>query len=68
VDTGLADIIKILENAYHVKIIVEDPGIFDRKLTSSYSQQSIDKVLETICLALDLKFSGSGKEFRIFNN
>lgn len=53
-DQDLGSVLDILQKSYHIKIIMEGPGIKNLKLTSSYSQQSIDAILKTICTAFNL--------------
>jgi ferric-dicitrate binding protein FerR (iron transport regulator) len=68
IDVRLEEIFITLENAYHVKINSDLVSLSDKRLTSSYSQQTIDVILETICTAFNLNYAKNGKEYKISNN
>lgn len=55
IDQDLSSVLEILQKSYHIKIKTEEPGINNLKLTSSYSQQSIDAILNTICKAFNME-------------
>ena len=46
-----------LEESYHVDINADDPDLSELRITTSYSGQSIDAILETIGTAFDLNVS-----------
>lgn len=67
-DNRLQDVIKVLEDSYHIEINIEDERIGDLKLTSSYSQQSIDAILKTICVVFDLSCTNNNNEYSLSKN
>lgn len=57
VDTRLTDVLHELEESYHVSIESENVDLSQRRITTSYSGQSIDAILETIGTAFGLSVS-----------
>jgi len=57
VDTRLTDVLKELEESYHVSINSDNLDLSQRRITTSYSGQSIDAILETISTAFGLSVS-----------
>jgi ferric-dicitrate binding protein FerR (iron transport regulator) len=57
VDTRLTDVLRELEESYHVSIESGDFDLSQRRITTSYSGQSIDAILETIGTAFGLSVS-----------
>jgi len=67
-ENRLQDVVKVLEDSYHIEINIEDDSIKDLKLTSTYSQQSIDAILKTICVVFDLTCDNNYKEYSLSKN
>jgi ferric-dicitrate binding protein FerR (iron transport regulator) len=57
VNSALMEVLDELEESYHVDIHAEDIDISELRITTSYSGQSIDAILETIGTAFDLSVS-----------
>jgi len=57
VNSALMEVLFELEESYHVDIHAEDADISELRITTSYSGQSIDAILETIGTAFDLNIS-----------
>lgn len=57
VNSPLLEVLMELEESYHVNIHAEDPDLSELRITTSYSGQSIDAILETIGTAFDLNVS-----------
>jgi ferric-dicitrate binding protein FerR (iron transport regulator) len=57
VNSALLDVLMELEESYHVDIDAEDLDLSELRITTSYSGQSIDAILETIGTAFDLNVS-----------
>ncbi|MEA3462906.1 MAG: FecR domain-containing protein, partial [Bacteroidota bacterium] len=57
VNSALMEVIRELEESYHVDIHAEDVDLADMRITTSYSGQSIDAILETIGTAFELSIS-----------
>jgi len=55
VDEELGKVLRELEESYHVKIRTEGVQLDDLRITSTYREQSIDSILETIAAAFGLK-------------
>jgi len=54
VNTELDRVISKLEEAYHVEIRVEEADLHNLRLTSTYREQSIEAILETIAAAFGM--------------
>jgi ferric-dicitrate binding protein FerR (iron transport regulator) len=57
VDSALTEVLQDLEESYHVEIHTEDVDLSEMRITTSYSGQSIDAILETIGTAFKLRVS-----------
>ncbi len=57
VEADLSEVLRELEESYHVRIHSEMAELSDMKITTSYSEQSIDAILETIGTAFGLTVS-----------
>jgi len=57
VDTKLTDVLRELEESYHVEIETGALDLSRLRITTSYSQQSIDAILETIGTAFGMEVS-----------
>jgi transmembrane sensor len=57
VDSALLEVLRELEDSYHVEIHTDDLDLSKLRITTSYSGQSIDAILETIGTAFDLRVS-----------
>lgn len=55
VDEELGKVLRELEESYHVEIFAEDIQLGELRITSTYREQSIDSILETIAAAFGLK-------------
>ena len=56
-NTPFKNIIQRLESKYGVNISVEDVSILSKHLTASFKNEPIGEILNTISIALDLKYS-----------
>ena len=59
VDAKLTDVLRKLEESYHVEIQTGDLDLSQFRITTSYSEQSIDAILETIGTAFGMEVSHS---------
>jgi len=57
VNSALIEVLQELEESYHVDIHTEDLDLSEMRITTSYSGQSIDAILETIGTAFDMSVS-----------
>jgi len=60
VNEEVDQIFKTLESAYHVEIVTGNLDTASMRLTSTYNQQSIDAILETISAAFNLELKKEG--------
>ncbi len=57
VNSALIEVLQELEESYHVDIRTEDIDLSEMRITTSYSGQSIDAILETIGTAFEMSVS-----------
>lgn len=67
VDEELLDVLRELEESYHVKIHTNQDELKDLRITTSYSEQSIDAILETIGTAFSLTVSHNENGYYLTN-
>jgi transmembrane sensor len=63
VDESIEEILRVLEKAYHVDVRTENITEAGMRLTTSYSNQSFDSILSTICTALNITYEKEGKVY-----
>jgi transmembrane sensor len=54
-NTSLSRFIETLNEAYQVNIVIEDPRIKNLTLTTTFTEDSLDHILQTICQTLDIR-------------
>ena len=57
VNSALIEVLQELEDSYHVEIHTDELDLSDMRITTSYSGQSIDAILETIAAAFEMNVS-----------
>ena len=57
VNSALVEVLQELEESYHVDIHTGDMDLSELRITTSYSEQSIDAILETIGTAFEMNVS-----------
>ena len=67
VDADLKDVLLELEESYHVLIHTEGVELTDMQITTSYKEQSIDAILETIGTAFGMKVSNKDEGYYLTN-
>jgi len=67
VDADLKDVLRELEESYHVRIHTEGVELTDMQITTSYKEQSIDAILETIGAAFGMKVSNKDEGYYLTN-
>jgi ferric-dicitrate binding protein FerR (iron transport regulator) len=67
VDAELMDVLVELEESYHVKIHTQGVDLGDMKITTSYREQSIDAILETIGAAFGMHVSSREDGYYLTN-
>lgn len=63
IDESIEEIFRVLENAYHVEVRTGNIKNTGMRLTTSYSDQSFETILNTICTALDITYEKEGKVY-----
>jgi ferric-dicitrate binding protein FerR (iron transport regulator) len=63
VNSALTEVLDELEESYHVDIRAEGLDLSELRITTSYSGQSIDAILETIGAAFEMNISRSGNSY-----
>jgi ferric-dicitrate binding protein FerR (iron transport regulator) len=48
-ETRLSEVTPVLNKVYNVQIIIREPGVDTTRITGSYSDDTLDRVLEVIC-------------------
>jgi len=64
-DTDLKQTFKLLENHYHVKINVSNKRIFDCRLTTTFTNNSIDDIIEVIVATFEFEYSKENNTYTI---
>lgn len=67
VDAELKEVLLELEESYHVRIRAEGLDLNDMKITTSYKEQSIDAILETIGAAFGMNVSNLEDGYNLTN-
>ena len=63
--TTLSRVFSMLEKYYSVKISVSDPAILNCRLTASFMNEPIDKILKVIAESFGLKLEIKGQTFQL---
>lgn len=63
VNSALTEVLDELEESYHVDIRTEGLDLSELRITTSYSGQSIDAILETIGAAFEMNVSRTGNSY-----
>ena len=61
----LAYIIKTVENSYHTTIIIDDQSLLSSRLTTTFHQLSIEEIITSICLTLNLQYNESHNAYSL---
>jgi ferric-dicitrate binding protein FerR (iron transport regulator) len=67
VDAELVDVLQELEDSYHVNIHVDRAELKEMKITTSYREQSIDAILETIGAAFGMTVNSKADGYYLTN-
>jgi len=68
VDEPVEKILDVLQRSYHVDVKSDIPELPQMRLTTSYSDQSFEAILTTICTALNMNFEKEGKVYILHQN
>ncbi|MBR8535654.1 FecR domain-containing protein [Carboxylicivirga sediminis] len=67
-NTSLSEVIKTIEDSYHISIIVGDSIVTENKvLNATFSKYSLEHVLESVCTSFNLQYSKQGDAYFIEN-
>jgi len=61
-------ILEVLEKSYHVQVNTGNIPVSGMRLTTTYSDQSFEAILNTICTALNITYEKDGKAFVLKSN
>jgi ferric-dicitrate binding protein FerR (iron transport regulator) len=64
--TRLADAMKEIELCYDVRVVFKNPRAPGRSLTGYFTSDSLDEVLSTIALAMDVRIERSGQTVIVY--
>jgi transmembrane sensor len=64
--TPLADVMSEIELAYNVTVIIKNKNAFTHTLTGYFVRDSLDEVLSTIALAMDIKIKRDGQTVTVY--
>ncbi len=64
--TPLSEVFSEIELFYDVRVIVNHDGLLHRTLTGYFASDSLDGVLSTIALAMDVRISRSGQTVTVY--
>lgn len=68
-NTKLTEVIKIIEETYHISIHVDSNIVTeDKVLNATFSQYSLDHVLESVCTSFNLQYSKRDSVYLIENS
>lgn len=63
--TKLEDVFAELESRYHISIVVKDSSINNLRLTSTFTNSSVEEMLDIIAQSFNLSVSKSGDEYTV---
>ena len=59
-DTPLWKLVDVINEAYHSKIVIDDPGLRNLSLTTTFNNESLDQVLNIISITFDIDVIKTG--------
>jgi ferric-dicitrate binding protein FerR (iron transport regulator) len=59
-DTPLWKLVKVINEAYDAKIVIDDPALRNLSLTTTFNNESLDQVLNIISITFDIDVTKSG--------
>ena len=62
----LSEVIAELQRRYAVEIRLADASLAGETLTASFTQKSVSEVLDSVCLAMHLRYSQDGDRYTLF--
>ena len=67
-DTDLQKVFNLLENYYNIEIKVSDKQIYECRLSTTFSNNSIDDIIEVITATFEFEFTKENNTFTIKGN
>jgi ferric-dicitrate binding protein FerR (iron transport regulator) len=67
-DTDLKKVFNLLENYYNIEIEVSDDRIYECRLSTTFSNNSIDDIIDVIVETFDFKYNKENNTFTIKGN
>jgi len=59
--TPVRDVFKQLERNYNMEIVVQEPSLYDRHITATFSDESIDEIIRALSISLNAHFEREGR-------
>jgi transmembrane sensor len=66
--TPVRDVLKQLERNYDMEFIVDEPIMYDRRITATFADESIDEILRALSISLNVRFERDGKKVVLVAN
>ncbi len=67
-DTDLKKVFSLIENYYNIEIKVSDERIYDCRLSTTFSNNSIDDIIEVIVATFEFEYTKENNTFTITGN
>lgn len=59
-DESVNNIVKVLNRNFHANFVLKDPGIGNKRLTVTFENETLDNMIQLICIPLNLESSRNG--------
>lgn len=66
--TPVRDVFKQLERNYNMEFVVHQASFYDRQITATFSDESIDEILRALSISLNARFEREGRKVILFGN
>jgi len=67
-DTDLKKVFSLLKNYYHIEINVSDERIYDCRLTTTFTNNSIEEIIEVITATFEFEYKKENNTYTITGN
>lgn len=62
----LSEIIKRLESYYKVEVLVSDPTLLNKRITTSFNKESLENVAKVLAISMETEYSLEGNTLKFF--
>jgi len=66
--TPVRDVFKQLERNYNMEFVVNEPSFYERQITATFSEESIDEILQALSISLNARFEREGRRVILVEN